>query len=88
MNLSMIISALQEKTNKQQDKLTLLKLLKEHIDNYKNAIIKVYSEENGLNAIEEVWNSQEKLEILIAGIVECTDIDKMYELGFLEKIEE
>ena len=87
MNLSMIISALQEKTNKQQDKLTLLKLLKEHIDNYKNAIIKVYSKENGLNAIEEIWNSQEKLELLIAGIVECTDIEKMYELGFLEEVE-
>ena len=90
MNLSMIISMLQEKQDKQQNKITLLKLLKEHIENYKNAIVNMYTDSspNRLEHIEEVWDTQEKLDVLIAGVVECTDIEKMYELGFLEDIEE
>jgi NAD-dependent DNA ligase len=80
---------LQEKQDKQQNKITLLKLLNEHIENYRNAITKIYSDkENALNTIEEVWDAREKLDVLIAGVVECTDIEKMYELGFLEDIEE
>ena len=89
MNLSMIISMLQEKQDKQQNKITLLKLLNEHIENYRNAITKIYSDkEKALDTIEEVWDAREKLDVLIAGVVECTDIEKMYELGFLEDIEE
>lgn len=90
MNLSMIISMLQEKQDKQQNKITLLKLLKEHIENYKNAIVDMYNDSspNRLEHVEEVWDAQEKLDILIAGVVECTDIEKMFELGFLENIEE
>ena len=89
MNLSMIISILQEKQDKQQNKITLLKLLNEHIENHRNAITKIYSDkENALDTIEEVWDVREKLDVLIAGVVECTDIEKMYELGFLEDIEE
>jgi hypothetical protein len=89
MNLSVIIATMKESHQKTQQKINLLELVKEHIENYKKANIKYWTcGDVTTEILNNVYDTEEKLEILIAGIIECVDINKMYELGFLEDIEE
>lgn len=87
MNLSIIIATMKEGQENNERKIALLELINEGIKDLKRTAFRAGLRQS-CDEIPMIWEKEEKLGLLLAGVVECTDIDKMYELGFLEDIEE